>query len=866
MEIFGLNRTFRVHAFAVSRRNRSDCPLKNRGTESKHFISLASMRVTSVAVTAIALFASVSTAQVTDCNNDGIPDSAQFGENYAFWLPESTDGSGNLSDPSAWCPAPFTGGDRLIFQHQWSAGMGTIFFTSDWAADSCWCIGGRYKISGPVGARFDLYGNQDPAEAMRIAATITWDCEGFIGGPAFIGKTGTLGSLTIVGKSLFCYFDLNIGTDAIGAVRVDGGTMKGQVIRVGATDQSTATRGELTVGPLGTIEAFDRIEISDIATINGDASTSLITGAAFTPQYAPQLQGSGRVGTLNASRLAVVPTLALGADGSVDAILDVSGSLTFVDQATGMSGVLQIRPAVGATSQVVPSVRAGSALLGGLLRVMFDPTTAAVFPANTIVESESVIEGAFAAMQAVGLPPSLALRTTTSTDGRSRQLSVVPVPLPPSFASGQRAALLRVARDGVLADFDGDGDLDAAIALAPDAQGVSRIRFFKTGSDGSQTDAQFVDIFGDAHSMAVVKFASDSLPSVAVAMGSADRVTIVRNVGQWTFSPFSVALLSGDTPTGIAAGAFVAAPIGSMSEIAVGCPGSKRVYIIGEAAVGGFVVRQTLENLGGDIVRAGNLDGIGTSDFVVADRAALVVSAVTAIGDSVGAPLVQRLPLPALPSAMCLASFGDDTTSRESLVVALEGAVADGDDAIENLAIFRPGTSGLRPPARLSAANDLRSVTAGDFDGDGMVDLAVCNTVGETEQLQFLVNRSDPKQPAAPLVFNDGGVLAGVMRPRIVVGGNVNRVGADEVLTIAAGNPSGSSLGPEFDEGIGSMGSGGGGCASGDANCDGIVNGLDLAAVLSGWGTCTSTCAADFNADGMVDGVDLTTLLSNWTP
>lgn len=840
--------------------------MTNRDIEIKHLASRVSMRAMAATTAALGIFASISSAQTTDCNGDGIPDSAQFGDNYSFWLPNSTDGSGNLANPQAWCPAPFTSSDRLVFQQPWTAGSGTVWFKQGWGADSLWCIGGQYKISGPAGSHFDLYGNQDPTEAMRICGAITWDCEGFIGGPSFIGKGGVPGTLTIVGKLFYSYFDVNIGTDAIGSVEVAGGTMKGNVIRVGASDQSTATRGELTVGPLATIVAFDRIEISDIATINGNASGSLVSGAAVSPQFAPQLQGSGRVGTVDASRLAVVPTMALGVDGMVDAILDVSESLTFSDQATGMSGTLQIRPLLNQGSLVIPSVSARSASLGGLLRVMFDPSTAGVFAPSAIVESETSIVGAFAAMQAVGLPPTFALRTTSSTDGLARQLAVVPAPAPPPFASGQRAALLRVATDCVLADFDGDGDLDAAVSLAVDSNGLSRVKFFKTNSDLSQTEAQFVDILGDARSMSVVQFAADGLPSVAVAMGSADRVAIVRNVGDWTFSPDSFALLTGDAPTGITAGSFVTAPPGSVAEIAVGCPGSKRVYIIGESASGGFAVKATLENLGGDIVRAGNLDGFGASDLAVADRATTAVNAVTGIGNPTGQPAVQRISLPASPTAMCLAQFGDDTTKRESLVVAIEGSAADGDDAIENLAIFRPGTSGLRPPARLSAANDLRSVTSGDFDGDGMIDLAVCNTVGATEQLQFLLNRSDPAQPAAPLVFNDGGVLSGLMRPRVVFGGNVDRVGKAEVLTIAAGNPAGSSVGPLFDEGLGSAGGGGGGCTGGDANCDGIVDGLDLTAVLSEWGTCTSTCTGDFNTDGVVDGIDLTSVLSNWTP
>lgn len=49
-----------------------------------------------------------------------------------------------------------------------------------------------------------------------------------------------------------------------------------------------------------------------------------------------------------------------------------------------------------------------------------------------------------------------------------------------------------------------------------------------------------------------------------------------------------------------------------------------------------------------------------------------------------------------------------------------------------------------------------------------------------------------------------------------------------------------------------------------DINHDGLVNGSDLAAVLSAWGACAN-CPADINQDGVVDGVDLATLLSTWS-
>ncbi len=51
-----------------------------------------------------------------------------------------------------------------------------------------------------------------------------------------------------------------------------------------------------------------------------------------------------------------------------------------------------------------------------------------------------------------------------------------------------------------------------------------------------------------------------------------------------------------------------------------------------------------------------------------------------------------------------------------------------------------------------------------------------------------------------------------------------------------------------------------------DSNGDGMVDGVDLTAVLSGWGSCTfgGDCPADFNSDGVVDGLDMSFVLSGW--
>ena len=54
-------------------------------------------------------------------------------------------------------------------------------------------------------------------------------------------------------------------------------------------------------------------------------------------------------------------------------------------------------------------------------------------------------------------------------------------------------------------------------------------------------------------------------------------------------------------------------------------------------------------------------------------------------------------------------------------------------------------------------------------------------------------------------------------------------------------------------------------CA-GDIATDGVVNGVDLAAVLNNWGTTGGALGADANGDGVVDGADLALVLNSWGP
>ena len=65
---------------------------------------------------------------------------------------------------------------------------------------------------------------------------------------------------------------------------------------------------------------------------------------------------------------------------------------------------------------------------------------------------------------------------------------------------------------------------------------------------------------------------------------------------------------------------------------------------------------------------------------------------------------------------------------------------------------------------------------------------------------------------------------------------------------------------------VGASGIAGAGSVDCPADIDenGVVNGADLAMILSGWGPCSGGCAADLDGDGVVAGGDLAMVLAAW--
>lgn len=142
-----------------------------------------------------------------------------------------------------------------------------------------------------------------------------------------------------------------------------------------------------------------------------------------------------------------------------------------------------------------------------------------------------------------------------------------------------------------------------------------------------------------------------------------------------------------------------------------------------------------------------------------------------------------------------------------------------------------------------------------DLDGDNGVDLDDFTLMRQC----LAAGATNPNQPCAIADIDQSGVVDAIDMAAFVGAfdgtlTDCNANGVNDLVDIAVG-------GMPDNDGDGLPDS----CAAcgADLTGDGIVNGLDLSAVLAGWG---NPGAADLNQDGTIDGLDLTAVLAGWGP
>ncbi|MAT80317.1 MAG: hypothetical protein CMJ29_01565 [Phycisphaerae bacterium] len=205
------------------------------------------------------------------------------------------------------------------------------------------------------------------------------------------------------------------------------------------------------------------------------------------------------------------------------------------------------------------------------------------------------------------------------------------------------------------------------------------------------------------------------------------------------------------------------------------------------------------------------------------------------------------------PGGIALGDFDDDGLTDIAITSTLNGTVGI-------LLQDAGGTADFLPVTQIPLGDEPTGITSVDFDSDGNLDLAII--VIETDLAGITT-------PVVRVLQNDGSLtftstdVAENEDVALVDNGDISGNGTSELVTIGSGGAfrrGGASPLLSLRE-LESAPD-----CIGDADGNSTVNVKDLLAVLSEFGRCTSGCNGDFDSDDDVDINDLLALISNWGP
>ena len=292
------------------------------------------------------------------------------------------------------------------------------------------------------------------------------------------------------------------------------------------------------------------------------------------------------------------------------------------------------------------------------------------------------------------------------------------------FDAGSRPSSVAVG------DFNGDGVPDLAVANAS-SNNVSVLLGY---GDGSFQAARSFGVGTNPRSVAVGDFNGDGLPDLAVANSSSNNVSVLLGHGDGSFQA-ARSFAAGSGPTSVAVGDFNG---DGVPDLAVANAGSSPYFRNGSISIllgtgdGGFTAAQTIA--AGDTpaaIAVADFNGDGASDLVVVNNGYFV-------DDGEGGYTFYEG-----DTFRLFLGYGDGTF-RLGVVVGVARApisVAVGDfngDGVPDLAVANAnsnnvsvllgnGDGSFQTARSFAAGSGPTSIAVGDFNRDGLPDLAVVN-------------------------------------------------------------------------------------------------------------------------------------------
>ena len=288
----------------------------------------------------------------------------------------------------------------------------------------------------------------------------------------------------------------------------------------------------------------------------------------------------------------------------------------------------------------------------------------------------------------------------------------------PAATSPETAA--NGARSTAVADFNADGKLDLAVAGSTSNQVTILLGAGNGDFTAAPTSPEMAG--GQPRSVAAGDFNADGKPDLAVANGLATNLTILLGAGDgdFTAAPTSPEPV-GSTPDTVVVGEFNA---DGKPDLAVSRAGFDNVTILLGAAGGDFAAAPTSPEGAGDTPRqviTGEFNGDAQPDLAIANQVSNNVTVLlgAAGGDFAAAPTSPEAS-GATSSSLVTADFDQNGTAD----LAVGNQVPD---TVTVLIGAGTGDFNLSPNPAEAGGNNPQAIAQGDFNRDGVPDLAVAD-------------------------------------------------------------------------------------------------------------------------------------------
>ena len=271
--------------------------------------------------------------------------------------------------------------------------------------------------------------------------------------------------------------------------------------------------------------------------------------------------------------------------------------------------------------------------------------------------------------------------------------------------------------DIAVGDLNGDGRLDMAVPNCNDGT----VTILLGNGDGTFTAASGSPIsMGSSEScfVAVGDFSGNGISDLAVANEVGNTITILQGKGDGTFSASSQGPISvGKSPSFIAVGDFN--DDGNLDLGVANNSDGTMTVLLGSGNGSFSVATGSPVTVGSDptSIALGDFNGDGKLDLAVANELNNTVTILLSNGDGTFTP-ANGSPVTAgnYPTTIAVADFDGDGN--------LDLAIAD-DNASSVTIMMGNGDGTFKPPATINAPIVPYAVAVGDFNGDGIPDLAI---------------------------------------------------------------------------------------------------------------------------------------------